>query len=209
MNPSTDTSLLRTWLERVPSTPLYDWWSAFLVGLLGVAALLILLTALLLILDWMALARLHASSERRAGRPPPAPKSKFGLVYSWLTVLHERAARGHGGGVAELEPFAEARYDWSAELLSMLQGAAVMTGLLFTFLGLGLTLDGLASAMQAVESGESADIAMTLGKVRDALPNLGMAFASSVAGVGLALAISMLNGLLGAARSRLTVSIEG
>lgn len=200
--------LFDAWLDGVADTPFYGAWSGILTLVAACAAIVAIVTLLLLLVDLGSLVVLHTRRYKDESSVPGIPRLRFGLVGTWLRTLYARADRGHGAGVAEIEALAVERFHWSGTLLNTLQSIALMTGLLFTFLGLGISLDKLASALNLSSGADGGDIVVTLRNVRDALPGLGTAFASSVCGVFLALIIGSVSGILDAMGSRLTAGLS-
>lgn len=201
MNWLTDLALLKRWWQGAASTPFHASWTATLSGVAGFALLVLLLLAARLFSDTRALLRLRWYSRRTPGTIPDAALS--GFLKDWCQTLRARAAKGHATGVEQMDQVLHGRYEWAMPWLAAMRTTATMIGLFFTFLGLSDSLNRLSVAMGGME-GAKPDIVGTLQKVQQSLPGLGTAFAASICGVGIAIAIGILESLMDAWRTALS-----
>lgn len=194
---------LQGWWLHLPDTPLYTYWRAALIGLALIAAVVIVWALVLLALD-QGESRAYRRRMRRGEQPPtPVKPNPWGILARWCVVLRQLRDKHHAADPDTLELMLEGRYGWSETWLSGLKAIATLTGLFFTFLGLAFTLEDLSTALQLPAEGTAAQVKEAVDNVRRALPGLGTAFASSIFGVGLAIAIGLVDAGLRTWRVRL------
>lgn len=192
------------WLQaNFNSLPLVQLWLP-LLALVGVVALALGCVALLrLFKDGLALRR-YGRLRRGGGSLDSRPRGRDSVLDLWCEILDDAAQEKHAVGPEALAEVLEARYAGPLSWLSGLRSTATLIGLFFTFLGLSITLSQLADALQ-VDTGE--EVQQALESVRDSLPGLGTAFASSILGVGIALLIGVGETALVATRGAVTGGI--
>lgn len=202
LNPE-EIAQIERWWHRVADTPMHGIWTRALALVGALAALIVAAAVLRLLYDRVGLFRL--ARRRAKGEQPPSKGLGYGVGGLWSQLLSERAARGHSADAETLEIIVDGRYDWVNTGLGVLKATATLTGLFFTFLGLAFGLDALGDAMGAAD--RESDILTVLGQVKDALPSLGTAFASSVCGVLIAIGIGLADGILAAWRASFTARL--
>jgi hypothetical protein len=196
------------WLDVVQRSPGFlQWW-----GALELVAKIALTVAAIVLLGWLWersqlwwLERQRTSLSNSSGTAPRRPRT-FGLVGKWIRILATQPQSGRSGGAETLGTLVARRYDWAGSVFGLLRNAALMIGLLFTFIGLGLTLHQLSGALDLDQN--VANVNEALRGVRSALPGLSTAFGSSVFGVLVALGIWIVDTLMQMLRNDIEAELK-
>lgn len=190
------------WL-RDNALPLLDVWlpALLLVGLFAALAGSSLLLRLLA--DSRELRR-YRDRHRKGDRLDETAGRSTGTLDEWCELLREAGREKHAIGNDTLQELLASRYGSVQGWLSGMRSTSTMVGLLFTFLGLSLTLATLGDALRVDDAAEVLD---ALKKVRGTLPGLGTAFASSIIGVALAILIGLAETFFGMWRANLTTGM--
>jgi hypothetical protein len=192
MNP-----MISGWLNKVPDTPLFEVWFASLMLILALAMAFMIWPTFRLMRDQFDLWRCRKRPQDTAAIP------SGGVVGRWAAVLRVRAEKHLSIDQETLEQVLGGRYDMALHVVAFLRGSATMVGLLFTFLGLAFALFELSSQLGQVGNELAPSLSefeQVLSNVKAAMPNLSMAFASSICGLLIALFVGVLSSLLEAGR---------
>ena len=179
------------WIAQLPSTPFYETWSGALTVIGASAFLLLVSVAAKIANERIAVAAADRQRENLSEAKLRGPLGR------WKRVLDWSKDHGHVRAPGSLAEVIRASYDRWFVLIAYLRTAATLVGLLFTFLGLALTLTQLNTAL-APASGDAIDLEQILKHVRAAMPGLGTAFASSICGVLLSILIGLGEAILDA-----------
>lgn len=193
----------RKWLATVPATPFFPLWSPALCATALAAALVALLLLLVQARDEVEYLAYRRCRSRSAD--PPVPRRARGVLDRWSWVLAGLRSKRRTIDAEVLEQIQFGRYEWAEPWLTGLRATATLAGLLFTFLGLALTLTELGATLTLDSSAEidQAFIEDAIKGVRESLPGLGTAFASSIFGVLIAISIGLVDAALSMWRVRL------
>lgn len=180
------------WLGRVPEQPGASYWMA-LEGVCLAAGLV----------GYLWVAKCWAQ-DRLSLRRVASDAAGGGLVLDELArggdplgqavaLVQARSSSGLSTSHEHLMGIVDERYAFPQRLSSFARSTATMVGLLFTFIGLSLALFQLQGAIGDAMAGNSGDVvAQVLGQIRDVLPSLSLAFASSIAGVMVVILLSIV-----------------
>lgn len=193
--------LFDRWINAIISDSITIFWGYPLLIVFSFGLVISLLTFLSLVADANAVSR--ANTYYQKGESPKDHLDDLSAcVKEWALAIIGRSQQGHASGVNELEILFNHRYTKGIQWIDWLKGVATTIGLLFTFIGLGMALQQLSEALQSSNT-QSLDLKIILNKIRDVLPAMGTAFASSIAGIIVSMLLGLFDSLLSLYRSNI------
>jgi hypothetical protein len=195
------------WLGRVPEQPGAMYWMALEGLCLATGLAGYLWIALQWVVDQRRI-RHFAAAAAMGGLDLDDLANGQGPLAQAVELVRARSAGGLNTSHEHLIGIVEERYALPQRLSAFARSTATMVGLLFTFIGLSLALFQLQGAIGDAMAGSSGDVvAQVLGQIRDVLPSLSLAFASSIAGVIVVLVLSIIGALVDGCSEGVAISL--